>query len=164
MLICPRMTRFVQRTATTEPSTPRLAGMINFERLRNLWGVRASLAMGRNSLSDQGPRLVFAAPPGAVVLIAPRTQLHLFKWAYKLDPFVPAELVADCFELAVEIRTLDMRASPYDLAELGYPPVRIETATGRAEYARGQGEFARRAAPLRHRLIAHCHRLVSAAP
>lgn len=90
--------------------------------------------------------------------------MDLFKWAYKLDPFVPAELVADCFELAVEIRTLDMRASPYDLGSFGYPPVRIETAAGRAEYARAQGEFARRAAPLRHRLIAHCHRLVSAAP
>ncbi|MET8846202.1 3-methyladenine DNA glycosylase [Amycolatopsis sp. NPDC004625] len=90
--------------------------------------------------------------------------MDLFKWTYKLHPYVPAELVADCFELAVEIRTLDMRASPYDLAGLGYPPVRIETAAGRAEYARAQGEFARRAAPLRHRLIAHCHRLVSAAP
>jgi len=25
-----------------------------------------------------------------------------------------------------------MRASPYDLSDLGYPPVRIETAEGRA--------------------------------
>ena len=42
-----------------------------------------------------------------------------------------------------------MRASPYDLADLGYPPVPIETPAGRAEYARAQAAFARRAAPLR---------------
>jgi hypothetical protein len=41
--------------------------------------------------------------------------------------------------------TLDMRASPYDLAALGYPPVRIETPEGRAEYARAQDAFAERA-------------------
>ena len=49
-----------------------------------------------------------------------------------------------------------MRASPYDLADLGYPPVRIETPAGRAEYARAQAGFARRAAPLRDRLIDLC--------
>jgi hypothetical protein len=79
--------------------------------------------------------------------------MDLYKWAYKLDPFVPSELVADCFELAAEIRELDMRASPYDLAGLGYPPVRIETSEGRAEYAALQAGFAERSAPLRRRLI-----------
>ncbi|MDX3195834.1 3-methyladenine DNA glycosylase [Streptomyces sp. MN03-5084-2B] len=112
-----------------------------------------------NGLTPTRETQVALEQPGCL-----HANMDLFKWAYKLDPFVPAELVADCFELAVEVRTLDMRASPYDLAALGYPPVRIETAAGRAEYARAQGEFARRAAPLRHRLIAHCHRLVSAAP
>ncbi|SFQ58263.1 hypothetical protein SAMN05421810_11016 [Amycolatopsis arida] len=87
--------------------------------------------------------------------------MDLYKWAYKLDPFLPAELVGDCFALAVEIRELDMRASPYDLGELGYPPVRIETAEGRAEYARAQAEFTRRAAPLRERLIARCRDLLA---
>ncbi|MEV4623592.1 3-methyladenine DNA glycosylase [Asanoa sp. NPDC049573] len=80
--------------------------------------------------------------------------MDLYKWAYKLSPLVPSELVADCFALARDIRTLDMRASPYDLAALGYPPVRIETAPGRAEYAAAQREFADRAAPLRERLLA----------
>lgn len=74
--------------------------------------------------------------------------------AYKLSPLVPSELVADCFALAREIRTLDMRASPYDLADLGYPPVRVETPEGRAEYAAAQRGFAERAAPLRARLLA----------
>jgi hypothetical protein len=82
--------------------------------------------------------------------------MDLYKWAYKLSPLVPSELVADAFELAREIRTLDMRASPYDLTGLGYQPVRVETPEGRAVYAAAQRGFADRAAPLRARLAAAC--------
>ena len=80
--------------------------------------------------------------------------MDLYKWAYKLAPLVAGELVVDCFELARDVRALDMRASPYDLADLGYPPVRVETPEGRSEYAAAQRHFAERAAPLRDRLIA----------
>jgi hypothetical protein len=91
--------------------------------------------------------------------------MDLYKWAYKLDPFVPSEVIADCFALAAEIREMDMRASPYDLAELGYAPIAIETPAGRAEYAAMQAEFARRGAPLRRRLIDVCDTLLAwAAP
>jgi hypothetical protein len=79
--------------------------------------------------------------------------MDLYKWAYKLSPLPPSELVADCFALARDIRELDMRASPYDLAALGYLPVRIETVQGRAEYAAAQRLFAERAAVLRRRLL-----------
>jgi len=79
--------------------------------------------------------------------------MDLYKWAYKLAPLTPSELVTDAFELAREVRTLDMRASPYDLAELGYPAIAIETPEGRAEYVRQQRDFATRAAELRERLI-----------
>jgi hypothetical protein len=89
--------------------------------------------------------------------------MDLYKHAYKLAPLVPAELIADCFELARDIRTLDMQASPYDLADLGYEPVRIETADGRARYVEAQRTFAERAAPLRGRLLADCDRLLEAA-
>jgi hypothetical protein len=89
--------------------------------------------------------------------------MDLYKAAFRLAPFVPAELVADCFELAVEIRELDMRASPYDLSALGYAPIRIETPAGRADYARAQAGFARRSAPLRWRLIGRCHHLLALA-
>jgi len=82
--------------------------------------------------------------------------MDLYKWAYKLSPLVDSDLVADCFELAHDIRALDMRASPYDLTGLGYPPVAVETASGRAEYAAAQRSFATRAAPLRARLAAAC--------
>jgi hypothetical protein len=115
-------------------------------------------ARPRNALEPTRATQVTLEQPGCL-----HANMDLFKWAYKLDPFVPAELVADCFELAAEIRELDMRASPYDLADLGYPPVRIETPDGRAEYARAQAGFARRATPLRARLIAQCHRLVGPA-
>ncbi|WP_033343920.1 hypothetical protein [Catenuloplanes japonicus] len=80
--------------------------------------------------------------------------MDVYKWAYKLGPLVSSELVADAFALAHDIRSLDMRASPYDLAALGYPPVRVETPEGRAEYAAAQRSFAERARPLRERLIA----------
>jgi hypothetical protein len=88
--------------------------------------------------------------------------MDLYKHAYKLAPLVPAELIADCFELASDIRTLDMQASPYDLADLGYEPVPIETVEGRMRYVEAQRSFAERAAPLRGRLVAECDRLLEA--
>ena len=88
------------------------------------------------------------------------TNMDLYKWAFKLAPFTPSDLVADCFELAARIRVLDMRASPYDLTALGYSPVRIETPEGRAEYESLQRDFARIAAPLRQRLQAACETII----
>jgi hypothetical protein len=85
--------------------------------------------------------------------------MDLYKWAYKLSPLVPAELVADAFALARDIRGLDMRASPYDLSALGYDPVRVETPDGRAAYAGAQRDFAARAAEVRQRLIDCCESL-----
>jgi hypothetical protein len=49
-----------------------------------------------------------------------------------------------------------MRASPYDLADLGYEPILVETPEGRAEYATSQRAFADRAARLREVLIRAC--------
>ncbi|WP_442295883.1 3-methyladenine DNA glycosylase [Terrabacter sp. RAF57] len=79
--------------------------------------------------------------------------MDLYKWAHKLVPAVSSDLVMDCFELARDIRTLDMRAAPYDLRELGYEPVRIETAEGKAEYAAAQRAFSVRGQALRARLV-----------
>ena len=88
--------------------------------------------------------------------------MDLYKWAYKLAPATPSDLVADCFELARDVRLLDMRASPYDLTALGHAPVRIETPEGKAEYAARQRGFADRAAPLRAALVEVCDRLLAA--
>ena len=87
--------------------------------------------------------------------------MDLYKHAFRLTPMVCSDLVVDCFELAREIRVLDMRASPYDLSGLGYEPVPVETAAGKAEYVAAQRGFAERGAPLRERLIAECDRLLA---
>ena len=79
--------------------------------------------------------------------------MDVYKWCYKLTPFISSELTREAFSLAREIRQLDMEAAPYDLTEWGLTPVRIETADGRAEYARRQKEFADRASELRTRVI-----------
>lgn len=80
--------------------------------------------------------------------------MDLYKWAVKLGPLVPGDLLLDVFALARDIRVLDMEASPYDLAGAGYRPVAIETPEGKAEYVRRQRGFATRAQALRTRLIA----------
>jgi hypothetical protein len=86
--------------------------------------------------------------------------MDIYKWAYKLIPAVPSDLLLDAFSLARAIRELDMRASPYDLTDLGYAPVRIETAAGKAEYVAAQREFAASAQVLRDRLLVVLEELV----
>ncbi|MFC5943768.1 3-methyladenine DNA glycosylase [Micromonospora harpali] len=141
----------------------------------NAWPLRLSPARTAEVVQERGVRCshfdayrFFTAPARPLNVLTPTRErqheleqpgcLHanmdLYKWAYKLSPLVPSELVADAFALAREIRTLDMRASPYDLAALGYPPVRVETPEGRAEYAAAQRGFAERAAGLRARVLA----------
>ena len=90
--------------------------------------------------------------------------MDLYKHAFRLWPLVPSELVADCFALAREIRVLDMEASPYDLADLGYAPVRIETAEGKRAYVERQRELSEKGAPLRRRLLEACRQLEAASP
>lgn len=80
--------------------------------------------------------------------------MDVYRWSFKLAPVVPSELTLRAFRLAREIRELDMRASPYDLAEIGYEPVRVETPEGRAEYASAQRAFSERSNALRRELLA----------
>jgi hypothetical protein len=112
-------------------------------------------ARPRNAVAPARADQVEHEQPGCL-----HATMDLYKWAYKLFPATPADLVAECFELAADVRELDMRASPYDLAALGYPPVPVETAAGRAAYARAQAAFVRRAAPLRERLVDVCSALL----
>jgi len=79
--------------------------------------------------------------------------MDLYKWAVKLGPLVPGDLLLDAFELARDIRVLDMQASPYDLADWGYEPVRIETPEGKAAYVQAQRGFSLRGQALRARLL-----------
>lgn len=70
-----------------------------------------------------------------------------------LIPLISSDLLMDCFDLASDLRSMDMRASPYDLRGLGYEPIRIETTEGKAEYVRMQRAYSERAQELRQRLI-----------
>ncbi len=104
--------------------------------------------------------------------------MDLFKWAVKLGPYVPSDLLEETLALAVACRVVDMRASPYDLTALrviggaeqqqqqqqqqeeeeeGYTfpvsPIKIETEEGRREYQAEQQVLFERAQPLRMRLI-----------
>ncbi|NHA68182.1 3-methyladenine DNA glycosylase [Phycicoccus flavus] len=80
--------------------------------------------------------------------------MDVYKWCFTLEPLVPGDLTLDAFDLAREIRVLDMQASPYDLRALGYEPVRVESPEGKAEYLSRQRDFARRSNVLRRRLLA----------
>ncbi len=79
--------------------------------------------------------------------------MDLYKYSMWFQPFVPSELVGDCFALARQARELDMRAAPYDLTELGYDPIPMETPEGRRGYVREQQDLAEAAGRLRARLL-----------
>lgn len=79
--------------------------------------------------------------------------MDLYRWAYTAMPWIGSDILLNCFELAAELRVLDMQASPYDLRDLGFEPVRVETVEGRGEYQRRQRELSERAEVLRAELI-----------
>jgi hypothetical protein len=92
--------------------------------------------------------------------------MDLYKHAFRLWPLVGSDLVADCFELAWDVRIVDMRAAPYDLTGLvldpggvEWSPIRIETPEGKQEYVAHQRQFVDRGAPIRAELIRQCERL-----
>jgi hypothetical protein len=80
--------------------------------------------------------------------------MDLYRFCYKIAPWVESELLVDAFELALRAREIDMRASPYDLTRFGFDPIPVETPEGRSQYVRLQKEIAELARDLRNRLIA----------
>ncbi len=115
-----------------------------------------SAARDRNTLRPSSHDRPAFEQPGCL-----HAGMDLYKHAFRLSPLVPSELVADCFALARDIRVLDMRAAPYDLRDLGFEPVAVETAEGKRAYAAAQAGFAQRGAPLRARLVDACERLLT---
>jgi hypothetical protein len=89
--------------------------------------------------------------------------MDLYKWSFRCYPAIGADLTADCFQLARDVRAVDMQASPYDFTALGYEPLPIETAEGRARYVEHQRDFAERGALLRERLIRELRSSLAAA-
>lgn len=86
--------------------------------------------------------------------------MDVYKWAAKLGPIVPGNLLLDAFEFARDIREVDMRASPYDVSGFTgsdgriLAPIPIETPEGKREYAALQRGFADRGNRLRRRVLA----------
>lgn len=81
------------------------------------------------------------------------TNMDLYKWAFKMYPWISSNTIRRAFELAVETRVMDMKASPYDLRERGLEPIKIETDEGRREYMKRQRAIFERSQPIRRQLI-----------
>lgn len=105
-------------------------------------------ARGMNQLQPTRDSMIEMEQPGCL-----HANMDLYKWATKLIPAISSDLIADSFELAWDIRVLDMQASPYDLANWGFDPIAIETPEGKAKYVRAQRDFSERSQVLRRRLI-----------
>lgn len=80
--------------------------------------------------------------------------LDLFKWAFKLFPLIPSSIIGDALEVALEARTLDVAASPYDAGiYTGGWKVKVEEEEGRREYKTRQMEIMGKSGEVRDRLI-----------
>ncbi len=90
------------------------------------------------------------------------TNMDLYKWAFKLYPWISSEIIWEAFELAVEARLIDMKASPYDLRSRGLQPIKIETKAGRQKYLKKQREIYEKSVPIRARLIKEYETLAAA--
>lgn len=88
--------------------------------------------------------------------------MDLYKFAHKISPWCSSELIADAFLLAADARSIDMRASPYDLQEQGFDPICIETPAGREQYIHEQRRLSEHSIPIREQLIAVYGRLIDA--
>lgn len=102
--------------------------------------------MNRNELSRD--KFQEMEQPGCL-----HTNMDLYKWAFKLYPWISSEVIRKAFFNAVETRKVDMQASPYDAREFGLEPIKIETETGRKEYLERQTEIFERSMPIRSELI-----------
>lgn len=87
--------------------------------------------------------------------------MDLFKWCYKLHPWISSELLVKCFILATEARELDMRASPYDLQHYELTPIFIETAEGRAQYQVLQMQIANKGRALARLFLDECCKVMA---
>lgn len=89
------------------------------------------------------------------------SNMDLYKWAFKLYPWISSDLILEAFELAVKARTIDMKASPYDLVDYGLQPIKIETEAGRIEYKALQEAIFEKGKPVRANIITKLERLLS---
>ncbi len=88
------------------------------------------------------------------------TNMDLYKWAFKMYPWISSDRIRDAFLLAVDARYTDMQASPYDLRSHGLEPICIETEEGRQIYLTKQKEIYEKSRPIRQKLIEEYRKLI----
>lgn len=113
-----------------------------------------AVPLNKNKLSRETTSL--NEQPGCI-----HANMDLYKWAFKLYPWIGSDLILETFKLAIEARTIDMKASPYDLAEFGLEPIRIETEGGQIEYKEAQEAIFEKGIPVREKLIQEYESLLS---
>jgi len=91
------------------------------------------------------------------------TNMDLYKWAFKMYPWISGDTLRRAFKLAVETRVIDMKASPYDLRHRGLEPIKIETEEGRTQYVKEQKEIFEKAKPIRETLVKEYEQLLNIA-
>lgn len=106
----------------------------------------AAKPMNKNKLSREN--FHETEQPGCI-----HSNMDLYKWAFKLYPWISSSLILEAFELAIEARHIDMQASPYDLREQGLEPIKIETDAGRKEYKQLQEMIFQKGLPIRDKII-----------
>ena len=114
----------------------------------------AAEARPMNRLQPDLDSRMMLEQPGCV-----HANMDLYKWAAKSMPWIGSDLLLDCFELALELRDLDMRASPYDLRAWGREPICIETVEGRRIYEMEQRRLALLASDSRAKLISSLQKI-----
>jgi hypothetical protein len=79
--------------------------------------------------------------------------MDLYKFGYKIAPYVSSKLLGDLFLHAKKAREIDMKASPYDLSDFGMTPIKIEHDEGKNEYLEFQRKLYRDSSSLRQDLL-----------
>lgn len=86
--------------------------------------------------------------------------MDLYRWCYKLHPWIGSELMMRCFALSVEARELDMRASPYDVSAYGLEAICIEAPEGRSVYKEQQQRLSLKGRALADLVLEQCQYLM----
>ncbi len=124
----------------------------HFDAFRHFTGPAKSL----NKFAPSQEEVVDTEQPGCL-----HTNMDLYKWAFKMYPWIGSELIRKAFILAIEARKVDMKASPYDLREQGLAPIKIETKQGRMKYVKLQKEIYGRSISIREQLIQKYQQLLA---
>lgn len=114
-------------------------------------------AKPRNKFELNRDKFVEMEQPGCL-----HTNMDLYKWSFKMYPWISSNIIRRAFELAVETRVIDMKASPYDLRDQGLEPIKIETDEGRKEYMEKQRSIFEKSQPIRQQLIREYRQLLNA--